>query len=141
MKVYHVTTAARWELIKIHGLVPGGMEIDAESDFEEREFAGDLYCADSGNCVCLTGQPDGRYGSIVLRVACKELDPSKFAYFSGDAWEPDSLRFDTFREAVQDNLDRRGYSERLDAQLGVEIRYYGTISPEHIREVDYSWGV
>lgn len=143
MRIYHVTTLNRWESIKVHGLVPGGLdmsEADIAADQEDREYAGDLYCADSADVVCLTLQPDGRYGGVVLRIDIDGLEADKFSYLSGDAWDDDSRRFSTFAEAVDDNLNRRDYGDLYYAERGVEIRYAGTIPPELIKRVNYSWG-
>lgn len=147
MRIYHVTTEARWQSIKEHGLVAGGMEIASEADAEDRKFAGDLYCADSINAVCLTLQPDGRYGGVILRVDIEGLAADKLTFISGDLWDPNSRAFGTFDEAVEDLLDRQGFGEGVDeaedlyyAQRVVEIRYTGTIGTERIKRVNYSWG-
>lgn len=148
MRIYHVTTLARWQSIKKHGLVPGGLGIESEADVDDRRYAGDIYCTDSQDVVCLTLQPDGRYGGVVLRVSLEGLDPQKITYISGDSWDPDSRSFATFEAAVEDLLNRRGWGAGFDeaedlyyARRAVEIRYKGAIPRANIRRVNYSWGV
>jgi len=132
MKLYHVTTTLRWNQIKTQGLIPG-IKIDWDSLTDrqrwmedcEREFAGDFYCGDSNDVICLAteGSVDMRYGDILLKIELESLDATRLTVLDGDLWDINSQFID---ENPIQYIQANEYTD-------IEIRFSGSIPTEKIK--------
>ena len=135
MKFYHVTTTVRWnKSIKMNGLISGGQALELTEreqwqDDNEREHAGANYCPDSANSICLSLEPDMRYGDILIEINPASLDKTALRFFSSDVWDNTSRECQTLREAI-----RAAQDDDYDISA-VEIRYSGNIPVQNLKRI------
>jgi hypothetical protein len=115
-------------------LTPGGQALELTEreqwqDDGEREHAGAYYCTDSSNAICLSLEPDMRYGDVLIEINPASVDKTALRFFSSDVWDNTSRECQTLREAIQAAQDN-------DYDISaVEIRYSGNIPAQNLKRI------